>query len=154
MHTLQILFAASGTALGVYGPLVIVVVAGPDRPSSVRRAVDEIARLRRTTHQRELHYLYVAGEHAEVPSAESRAIAAGIAQHVDASMGVHEGEGFRASVVRAVVTSIGMLSGRMPEIVVSVQDATDKLAARHATVGPAEGVRTAIAELRLAAVEG
>ncbi len=154
MHSLRIVFAHDGIGLAIYGPLAIAVIEGADRPDAVRRTLDELARLRRTTHKSELHYLYVASENAEMPSTESRTAASSLSRFVDSSMGVHEGEGFRASVIRAVVTGIGMAGGKLPEVVASVSEAADKLSARHASLGTAADLRAAVEALRRATREG
>ena len=131
----SILVQEHGGGLGFHGPLVIATTEGPRafHPTLTRRIVDEIARLRRTSHQTKLVYVYVAAEAANVPDGESRRIAAELAQHVDAAVGVHEGGGFRASAVRAIVTGIAMLHPRRvrPKIVDSVHAASAFLHAHH-----------------------
>ena len=150
MHQLEVSFVDSSAGLGVYGPVVIAVIAGADRTENAERTVQEIRKLRRTTHAKELHYLYIVIDQAQMPSAKTRQVAAALPTLVDTVVGVHEGEGFRASVVRAVVTGIGMAGGSLPIIVSSTREAAAKLAAMRPSVGPAEALREALDTLRRA----
>ncbi len=151
----SILVQEHGGGLGVRGALVIATTEGPRsfRPAITRRVVDEIARLRRTSHQDRLVYVYVAGEEANVPDAESRRIAAELAQHLDTVVGVHEGDGFRASAIRAIVTGISLLQPRRvsPKIVETVQAASAYLHARHPDLGSEQDIADAIEDVRTAA---
>lgn len=147
-HQLEVSFVHVGASLGVYGPVVIAVIHGADRSENAERAVQEMRKLRRTTHSKELHYVYVVIDEAEMPSAKTREVAATLPTLVDTVIGVHEGEGFRASVVRAVVTGIGMVSGSLPTVVSTTREAANKLASLHPNVGPAEDLRIAIDKLR------
>ena len=114
--------------------------------------MEEIRKLRRSTHTKELHYVDVVTEHASMPGAKTRQIAAALPTLTGSFTGVHEGEGFRASVVRAVVTGIGMVTGSMPAVTTTTREAAAKLAAMHPSVGPAEDLRIAIERLRRAAL--
>jgi hypothetical protein len=154
----SILVQQDGTAVGVLGPLVIATTEGPRsfRPDTTRRAVDQIARLRRTTHQAKLIYVYVAAEGANVPDQESRRIAAEITALVDEAVGIHEGEGFRASVVRAIVTSISLLQSRRASImrhsvVESAEAASALLHSRFPELGDVHDILDAIEAVRGAA---
>jgi hypothetical protein len=153
----HICFEDDGTALGVHGPLVIAVIDAQRAFSAAaaRRAVDEIARMRRTTHKRELVYTYVMGADAEVPGPEARQVLSELPDHMDAAIGVHEGSGFRASVVRAVVTGIAMAArGRLhPEIVATIPDAAARIHARLPNLTEEEIVR-AIERVRAVALDG
>lgn len=152
----RICFEDEGAALGVHGPAVIAVISGnhPFSAHAARRAVDEVVRLRKTTHRTDLLYAYVMGEHAEVPGAEARRILSELPEHLDVLVGVHEGSGFRASMIRGVVTGIAMASRRrvQPEIVASVRVAASRIRFRypaleeHALVDAFELVRTAALE--------
>ena len=134
--------------MGLYGPVFIAVIAGADRADNAERAVQERKRLRRTTHAKELRYVYVVLENAVMPGPKTRDIATAISGLTDTVVGVHEGEGFRASMVRAVVTGIGMVTGTSPEIVKNSAEAAALLASKSANVGPAEELRVAIETLR------
>lgn len=147
-HQLEVLFTNASAAVGLYGPVFIAVIAGDDRPENAERAVQEMKRLRRTTHAKELRYIYVVLENAVMPGPKTREIATAIPTLTDTVVGVHEGEGFRASVVRAVVTGIGMVTGTSPEIVKSAGEAAALMASKSASVGPAEELRVAIETLR------
>ena len=151
-HQLEVLFVTPGAALGVFGLVIIAIISGQDRPEDAERAVEEIRKLRRSTHTKELHYVYVVTEHASMPGAKTRQIAAALPTLTGSFTGVHEGEGFRASVVRAVVTGIGMVTGSMPAVTTTTREAAAKLAAMHPSVGPAEDLRIAIERLRRAAL--
>ena len=140
--------------MGLFGPVFIVVIAGADRPENAERAVQELKRLRRTTHAKELRYVYVVLDNAALPGLSTRGVATAIPTLTDSLVGVHEGEGFRASVVRAVVTGIGMVTGTNPEIVKTCAEAAALLASKSANVGPAEELRVAIEKLRSQALAG
>ena len=140
--------------MGLFGPVFIVVIGGADRPENAERAVQELKRLRRTTHAKELRYVYVVLDNAAMPGSRTRGVATAIATLTDSLVGVHEGEGFRASVVRAVVTGIGMVTGTNPEIVKTGAEAAALLASKSANVGPAEELRVAIQTLRSQALAG
>ncbi|MBN8609792.1 MAG: hypothetical protein J0L92_04380 [Deltaproteobacteria bacterium] len=152
-----ICFEDEGAALGVHGPLVIAVISGrhPFSAHAARRAVDEVSRLRKTTHRGALLYAYVMGELAEVPGAEARNILAELPNHMDASVGVHEGSGFRASMIRAVVTGIAMASRARihPDIVATVPVAAARICARYPTLDE-KSVVAAFERVRTAALEG
>ncbi|MFO0683847.1 MAG: hypothetical protein U0234_17450 [Sandaracinus sp.] len=152
MAAVEVLLVQPGASLGTFGSLVIAVTDGPSalEASSVRVAVDTVARLRRTSHAQRLIYVYVVGERSGLPSDETRAITAELAGLVDAVVGVHEGQGFRASVVRGIVVGISMLSrSRMrPEVVSTVAEAAAKLAERHPDLGSESAVRAAIEQVR------
>lgn len=149
-HQLEVLFTNASAAVGLYGPVFIAVIAGADRPDNAERAVQELKRLRRTSHARELRYVYVVTHDSDMPSARTRELAIAIPSVTDSVLGVHEGEGFRASMVRAVVTGIGMATGSNPDIVKTTAEAAALLASRHASVGPAAELRAAIDTLRRA----
>ena len=147
-HQLEVLFTNPEAAVGLFGPVFIAVIAGADRPENAERAVKEMRRLRRTTHAKELRYIYVVLDNAVMPGPKTREIATAIPTLTDGVVGVHEGEGFRASMVRAVVTGIGMVTGSSPEIVKSAAEAAVLVASKSASVGPAEELRVAIETLR------
>ncbi len=153
----RICFEDEGAALGVHGPVVIAVISGrhPFSAHAARRAVDEVSRLRKTTHRTDLIYAYVMGEDAEVPGAEARGILAELPEHLDAVIGVHEGSGFRASMIRAVVTGIAMAARRRvhPEIVASVRDAASRIRARRPGLDE-QSLISAFELVRTAALEG
>jgi hypothetical protein len=152
-----ICFEDESAALGVHGPLVIAVISGrhPLSAHAARRAVDEITRLRKTTHRNALLYAYVVSELAEAPGAEARSILAELPHQMDASVGVHEGAGFRASMLRAVVTGISMASrtGIHPDIVATVPAAAASICARYPALDE-EGVVAAFERVRTASLEG
>lgn len=58
--------------------------------------------------ERPLLVLSVVSEDAPMPDAESRAVASRFAQFFDYYVGVHEGTGFRASLVRSVVAGMAL----------------------------------------------
>lgn len=156
MTEVRICFENDGTALGVYGPIVIAAIESHRAFSAhaARRAVEEISELRRTTHRHGLIYAYVMGEFAEIPGLEARSELARLPELIDVAIGVHEGSGFRASVIRAVVTGIAM-AARMqahPEIVATVSAAAERIHRRvpslrePAIVAALEGVRRAALE--------
>lgn len=153
----RVCFEDEGAALGVHGPVVIAVIAGnhPFSAHAARRAVDEIARLRKTTHRNDLTYAYVMGEFAEVPGAEARNTLSELPEHIDAAVGIHEGSGFRASMIRAVVTGIAMASRARihPEIVASVPIAVTRICARHPGIEEV-ALGAAFERIRHAALEG
>lgn len=155
MGVTRILFQGDGAALGVLGPLVIAVTDGPNsfRPEYARRVLEEVTRLRRTTHADRLIYLYVAGEHASLPDPEVRDTVAQVAEHFDACVGVHEGTGFKASAVRAVIAGITLLSRSRvrPEIVATIQKGAETLAENHADLGTRSELLEAILDVRAAA---
>lgn len=145
----------NGGGLGLFGPLVIATTEGPRsfHPALTRRVVDEVARLRRTTHQDKLIYVYIASEESNVPDPESRRIAAELPPLVDAAVGVHEGNGFRASAVRAIVTGIAMLQPRRlnPKIVDTVHAASAYLHTQYPELGSELDILDAIEDVRAAA---
>ncbi len=155
MSATEIVFCGNDAALGVFGPLVIAVTDGPEsfRPEYVQRVLNEVSRLRRTTHANKLVYLYVAGERSTLPGADVRETAAKVADLFDACIGVHEGTGFRASALRAVIVGFTMLSRARvrPEIVATVDAAAAYAGARHPELGGANAVLDAIREVRAAA---
>lgn len=157
VHETKILTSHPGASVGTYGPLVVAITDGPSAfvPSTVRSSIDEIARLRQTTHAERLIYVYVAGERSGFPSDEARKTASQLASLVDYCVGVHEGSGFRASAVRGVVVGISMLSSSKvrPEIVSTIGEAAAVLVARFPDLGPEGDVRRAIEQIRLAAAE-
>lgn len=152
---ISIVLQEGGSAIGCRGPMVIAATEGPRsfRPELTRRAVDAIVRLRQTSHRDKLIYVYVASEESNVPDAESRRIAAELAQHVDAMVGVHEGDGFRASAIRAVVTGISLLQSRRitPRVHSSVADASVYLESAFPELGRAATIEAAIDDVRTAA---
>jgi hypothetical protein len=154
-RTTEIVFEGDGAALGVFGPLVVAVTNGPNsfHPINAQRVVDHIARLRRTTHAKQLVYVYVAGERSELPGAEARKITAELGEIFDACIGVHEGAGFRASAIRAVVVGISMASRRRvrPEVVSTIGDGAERVAARFPEIGAAADIRRAIERVHAAA---
>lgn len=151
----EVLLVQPGASLGTFGSLVIAATTGPSafHTPHVRRVVDEMARLRRTTHSERFIYVYVAGEQSGFPSDEARAITAEAASLVDYAVGVHEGHGFRASAVRGVVVGISMLSRARvrPEIVSTVTEAAANLVGRYPDLGTESAVRAAIEKVRGAA---
>ncbi|MBX7192003.1 MAG: hypothetical protein K1X94_08095 [Sandaracinaceae bacterium] len=153
----RICFEDDGTALGVHGALVIAVIDAqrPFSARAARRAVDEIARMRKTTHKRELVYAYVMGEQAAVPGAEARQVLSELPEHMDVAIGVHEGSGFRASMMRAVATGIAMASrGRVhPEIVATIPAAAARIHARLPALTEDEIV-SAFERVRSVALDG
>ena len=148
VHQLEVLFTNPEAAVGLFGPVFIVVIAGADRPENAERTLQEMRRLRRTTHAKELQYVYVVLNNAAMPGAKTRELATAIPGLTDSVVGVHEGEGFRASVLRAVVTGIGMVTRSSPEIVKTGAEAAVLLASKSANVGPPEALRAAIEKLR------
>lgn len=157
-HPTELLFRGSDASLGVCGPVVITATDGPAsfEPAIVRRVVDEIARLRRTSHQNLLVYVYVAGERTALPSPEARAISAELGELFDACIGVHEGSGFRAGAVRAVVAGIAMMSRARvrPSIVSTIAEAATLVAARYPEAGAETALRRSIEHVREAARPG
>jgi hypothetical protein len=153
----HICFEDDGTALGVHGQLVIAVIDAqrPFSAAAARWAVDEIARMRRTTHKRELVYTYVMGADAEVPGPDARQVLSELPEHIDAAIGMHEGTGFRASMVRAVVTGIAMASRARvhPEIVATIPAAAARIRARLPNLTEEEIVG-AIERVRAVALDG
>lgn len=151
----EIVFAERGAALATRGPLVIVVTDGPDAfaPDLAQRAVDAIRELRRTSHKDRLVYVYLAGERSGMPSAEAREITATMSSLIDQVVGVHEGSGFRASAIRAVVTGLTMIArGNVkPEIVATTTEAGALLATKNPDLGPARDIAQAIEATRRAA---
>lgn len=152
---ISIVLQEGGSAIGHRGPMVVAATEGPHSfgPERTRRAVDAIVRLRQTSHRDRLIYVYVASEDSNVPDAESRRIASEIAQHVDVMVGVHEGSGFRASAVRAVVTGISLLQPRRisPRVLSSVSDAGAYLQGAFPELGSAATIEEAIEDVRAAA---
>lgn len=155
MGMTEIVFRGTDAALGVFGPLVIAVTDGPEafRPEYAQRVLDEVGRLRRTTHAERLVYLYVAGERAGIPGTEVRDKLAKVGELMDACVGVHEGTGFRASAIRAVIAGITMLSRTRvrPQIVASIDEAAAQVTATHSDLGGRMAVLEAIREVREAA---
>ncbi len=149
----SILLSRDGAALGTHGCLVVASTEGPESFRPARVMVDEIARLRRTTHRDRLVYVYVAGERSGTPDADARKIASEVGLHVDAIYGVHEGAGFRASLIRGIVTGIAMISRQrvQPEIADSVRAASELLAMREPTLGGPREIASAIEAVREAA---
>lgn len=148
-----ILLSRDGAALGTHGALVIASTEGPRSFAPVRAMVDEIGRLRRTSHRERLVYVYVAGENVEPPSQEQRKVAAEVSAHVDAIYGVHEGSGFRASIIRSVVMGIAMLSRqRVQQVIIdSVRKASEQLATNEPALGGPREIESAIEAVRAAA---
>jgi hypothetical protein len=99
-------------ALAVCGPLVVAAWTGPvpEEVACRQRVLDEMRRLRRGTHAKLLLYVYLVGENASIPDREARKVSANLPEHFDYCAGVHEGNSMRASLIRAVVTSMVMLS--------------------------------------------
>jgi hypothetical protein len=130
----NILLRAPDMALGTLGPLVIAVTDGPQAfaPDTLTRSMAELSRLRRTSHKDRFVYVYLAGERSQVPDQAAREKAAPITELFDECVGIHEGSGFRGSLVRAVVTSIGLLTPRRvrPTIVATIAEASATLAPR------------------------
>lgn len=155
MGVTKILFQGQDAAVGVFGPLVIAVTDGPEsfRPEYARRVLEEVSRLRRTTHADRLIYLYVAGERSSLPEPEVRDTVAQVAEHFDACVGVHEGSGFKASAVRAVIAGITMLSRSRvrPEIVATIEQGVEALSVRHPDLGTRAELLSAVLEVRAAA---
>lgn len=121
-------------ALGTLGPLVIAVTDGPQAFALdvIERSMAEMTRLRRTSHKSRFIYVYLAGETSKIPDQPAREKSAPIADLFDECVGIHEGSGFRGSLVRAVVTSIGMLTARRirPTIVATIPEAAAALTER------------------------
>ncbi len=151
----RILFQQDGGGLGTYGDLVIATTEGPGsfHPGTTQRVVDEVLKLRRTSHRDRLIYVYVAGEESGMPDQESRRIAAQLQGHVDTVVGVHEGAGFRASVVRAIVTGITQLGQHKvrPRIVDSVRTAGTMLHESFPELGTEDEIAGWIEDVRAAA---
>lgn len=57
-----------------------------------------------------LFVLAIVSEHTNMPSAECRAVGARFPQYFRYYVGVHEGSGFRASLVRTVIAGMAMAS--------------------------------------------
>jgi hypothetical protein len=146
-----LLYAQHGAAVGVLGPFALCTADGPSAfsPITARRVVSEIERLRRTSHRSRLVYVYVVAEDANLPDHETRKIVAEVAQHVDAVIGIHEGTGFRASVVRGMITSINLLARQRlrPIIFASVGEAVEHLERRSPELG-AKRLFEALASVR------
>lgn len=148
-----ILLRGQDIALGALGPAVVLVTDGPHAWASnqVNSVVEELTRLRKTSHRERLIYVYVAGATTDIPDTAARKQSAPIAELFDECVGIHEGDGFRASLTRAIVTSISMFSATRvrPEIVASVSEAGARLSARLGQ--PATSIVDAIEAVRAAA---
>ena len=120
-------FSGPDLLLTSAGPLAICVTDGPrafERPNIVG-AFTALQRLKATTHRDMLYYIYVAGEHSALPNAEARKMSVEITKLADLVLGIHEGDGIRASLVRAVVTGITMMASTKlkPHIVATPEQA-------------------------------
>lgn len=151
--TLTVLLRGADVSLGVLGPLVIVVTDGPRAwaQNQVKNVVGEVERLRKSTHRERLIYVYVAAASSDIPDQAARKASAPLGALFDECIGVHEGDGFRASLTRAVVTSISMLAPIRvrPEIVVTVEEAAQRLGPRVSL--PSRVIYEAIEAVRSAA---
>lgn len=141
-------------ALGVVGPLVIAVTDGPEafQLRDTTEGVRLVEELRATTHADLLVYCYVATERSAILPAEQRHLGVRLANACDLVVGVHEGSGFRASVIRGVITGITLTSRSRPRphVVGTTGEAAVFLAGRMPGTDVSE-LRGALEEVRLAA---
>lgn len=155
MSETEILFSESGASVAFRGPLVVAITDGPDafNVKCAKRTVAEVQRLRRGSHKDRMIYVYLAGERSGIPSAEAREVASGIGDLIDVGVGIHEGNGFRASAIRAVVTGISMMSrARVKlEIVATVDEAAALVSTRWPEAGSKAEVRGVLDQARAAA---
>ncbi|MDP3275526.1 MAG: hypothetical protein Q8Q09_10050 [Deltaproteobacteria bacterium] len=99
-------------ALTVFGPVLICVWCGP-LPHNAQRAtavLHQLKRMRSSSHRDKLLYVYVAGATSTFPDDDARRIVSGYLVHFDASVGIHEGDTLRASIVRSIVAGMQMMS--------------------------------------------
>lgn len=96
----------------VLGPLAVVAWTGPvpiDAPRA-QRLLDAMQQLRSTSHRDLLLYAYVVAETASMPDGPARTIGARLPELFDHCAAIHEGDGLRSSVIRAVLTSMTMMA--------------------------------------------
>jgi hypothetical protein len=131
---LRVLFAERFRALSACGPLVIATWTGPapHGAAQAQRALDEVRRLRKTTHAKLLLYVYLVSETALLPEPEARTIRAQLLEYFDCCVGIHEGNSLRASLIRGVVTGMAITARRerakMPYVVSTSEEAARYLA--------------------------
>jgi hypothetical protein len=123
-------------AFATCGPLVIATWTGPAPHGAVQaqRALNEVRRLRKSTHAKLLLYVYLVGETALSPESEAREIRAQLLEYFDACVGIHEGNSLRASLIRGIVTGMAIMArtgrAKMPHIVSTAEEAARYLASR------------------------
>jgi hypothetical protein len=99
-------------AVATWGNVMIQIWEnGPAPSAETQRAMARIlAEQKRARPDGNVLVLAVVAEHAGIPEGESRRAAAELPEHFDFFVAVHEGTGFRGSVIRAVLGSMAMLS--------------------------------------------
>jgi hypothetical protein len=125
-----VLHAERDFAVGKCGPVYIVIWKVDTTEVGMRRVADLF---RATSLPQRIGMLTVVDENATMPSSEARNLGAAFlaknSNRIVASAVVHEGSGFKAAAVRAVVTGLSMLA-RQPfphKVVPEVQPATSWL---------------------------
>lgn len=151
---MRVIYTEPSIAMTVRGPLVTVACTGSVVLDVARsqRFYESMKHLRETSHASLLLYAYVMDEKVGMPDAPARPIGAKVMALFDHCVGIHEGEGWRASAVRAVLTSVAMLSrvslrGRI-EVVPDVETAAHRMAPHAQGELTEDAIREAIAVTR------
>lgn len=152
---LQVLAQSAGSVLATEGPVVIGATFGDDawNVPALERAIATMRELRATTHKDMFAYCYIATASSALPSPTVQRLSSQIAELCDVVVGIHEGDGFRASAVRAAVTGMALLAprGPWPHVVSTPVEAAHFLAAHLKNQPSAETIRKAIEATRVLA---
>lgn len=131
---------------------VLVQIYEAESPGEAFVAIlARIIRWRRDEPQRPLWMLTIVGGRASMPDSRSRAIAAEFPRYFSSFSLVADGTGFRAAVVRAVMTSMHLLAPvkvASPKVSATVDDGIADLVANSGGVVDGARLKTAIGLVR------
>lgn len=155
MERPEIVSLARTHAVAVWRNVVIQIWEEPLAPADQLRGFLETRRAFQTLEpstgpDRPLLAITIVSERTSMPDSESRAIAASFSTYFDYYVGVHEGTGFRASLVRAVVAGMSLMAKDRAahDICGSLSQGAALLAARGKRTVSAEEVVQVVTDLR------
>lgn len=132
---LQVLHSEPGYVVAMRGPLMAVVWTGgvPVDVPRVQAELDAVRRMRATTHRDRLLYAFYVGERAAVPDGPARTLLPALVEDTTMCVGILDGQGLRAALLRAVTVSITMpmslLTRSKVKLTTSIADGSRVLAA-------------------------
>lgn len=154
-NDIEIVSIADTHVVGVWRNVVIQIWEHPIESLVQRRAFQKTGEAFRTLRAKLgpsalLLAITVVSAHTNMPDAESRKIAAEFSSWFDYYVGVHEGTGFRASLVRTVVAGMALVAPKRAahDICSDVRHGAAILAGRAGGTLTSADVVAAISELR------